>query len=250
MEIAPGVHHFTDYKFNWYLVEDERRITLIDSGFPGHFRLIRSGLAAIGRTLADVAAIVITRAHADHTGAATQVARASGASIYLHPGDHALVRRPLYPPRGGLLGNAWRPYTASMIAHAVGHGLLRMHTLRDVHPVSVGKVLDAPGTPGSSTCSGTPGDIVVHLPDRGILFKGDALVTRNLLTGQDGPPQFDQPSLNVDHPEAVRRLDRIRAMGSVTGLPGHGRPWHGDLADAVDQATADGRLRRPRPALP
>jgi glyoxylase-like metal-dependent hydrolase (beta-lactamase superfamily II) len=237
MEIAPGVHHFTDYRFNWYLVAEQGQVTVIDTGFPGHERLIRDGLAAIGRSVTDVAAIVITHAHADHTGAAGRLAAASGAPVYVHPADHPLVRRPLYLPWGGLLGNAWRPYTAGMIGHAVGHGLLRMRTVDTPVPARDGDRLDAPGSPRILHVPGhTPGDVVVHLPDKGVLFSGDALVTRNLLTGSDGPPQVTSRRLNARYSDAFRALDRLRGLGPVVLLPGHGRPWHGQADDAVDLA--------------
>jgi glyoxylase-like metal-dependent hydrolase (beta-lactamase superfamily II) len=45
-------------------------------------------LAKIGDE--DVAAILLTHAHLDHVGAVAAVARATGAPIYLHPGDRFL----------------------------------------------------------------------------------------------------------------------------------------------------------------
>lgn len=242
MEIAPGVHHFTNYKFNWYVVEDERHLTVIDTGFPGHYRLLRSGLRSIGYGVGDVRAIVITHAHADHTGFASRLARESGAPVYVHPDDEPLVRRPLYLPWGGLVANVWRPYTASMIGHAVGQGLLRMRRIDGSRPMRDGEVLDVPGKPHIIHVPGhTPGDVVIHLPTRGVLFSGDALVTRSLLTGAEGPPQVTSPSLNRDYRQAVVALDRIADLGPVVLLPGHGRPWRGDAWEAIAQARRNAR---------
>ena len=47
MEIADRVHHFTNYKFNWYLIEDQGRLTVLDTGFPGHYRLFERSVQSI-----------------------------------------------------------------------------------------------------------------------------------------------------------------------------------------------------------
>ncbi len=79
MEIADRVHHFTNYSFNWYLIEDQGRLTVLDTGFPGHYRLFERSVQSIGRCINDVEAIIITHAHADHTGMAPRIHRESGA---------------------------------------------------------------------------------------------------------------------------------------------------------------------------
>jgi hypothetical protein len=67
------------------------------------------------------------------------------------------------------------------------------------------------------------------------------LVTRNLYTGRDIEPQPTGRSLSVDHQQSVRQLDRLKGLGSLTMLPGHGRPWSGDTSDAVEAAQAAAR---------
>lgn len=44
MELYPGIHHFETGPFNWYVVEEDGRLTLIDAGFPGHYSIFRDGL--------------------------------------------------------------------------------------------------------------------------------------------------------------------------------------------------------------
>jgi glyoxylase-like metal-dependent hydrolase (beta-lactamase superfamily II) len=237
MEIASGVHHFTNYKFNWYIIEDGDSVTVLDTGFPGHYRLFKEGLRSMGRSVADVEAILITHAHADHTGFGPRLAKETGAPIFLHGADTALAARPLYLPWGGLLSRAWRPYTASMLAHAVVNGLLRLPRIKSAQPIHDGEQLDIPGRPTIIHVPGhTPGDVVVHLPDRGVLFSGDALVTRDLYSGRDTAPQVTAPSLSKDFGDAVSHLDRLTELGTVRLLPGHGRPWSGDARDAVEGA--------------
>ena len=238
MEIASRVHHFTNYKFNWYIIEEGGKLTVVDTGFAGHYRLFEAGVRTMGRSVIDVEAIVITHAHADHTGFAPRLSKATGAPIYVHASDAGLVRHPMYLPWGGLLSNAWRPYTASMLAHAIGHGLLRLPTIKTSVPMSDGDILDVPGHPHVIHVPGhTPGDVVVHLPDRCVLFSGDALVTVSLLTGRTTKPQVTSPSLNADYPQAVKHLDKLNKPGAITLLPGHGRPWTGDAREAVAGAS-------------
>lgn len=43
MEVAPGIHHFDTNPFNWYLIEEGGRFTLVDAGFPGHHRVFLQG---------------------------------------------------------------------------------------------------------------------------------------------------------------------------------------------------------------
>ena len=58
---------------NWYLVEDGGRVTIVDAGVPAYRRQLEADLAKLGRTVGDVAALVLTHGHADHTGFAEEV---------------------------------------------------------------------------------------------------------------------------------------------------------------------------------
>ena len=44
--IAPGIHHFDTGPFNWYIIEDEGRLTLVDAGFPGNYSVFTKGIAS------------------------------------------------------------------------------------------------------------------------------------------------------------------------------------------------------------
>jgi glyoxylase-like metal-dependent hydrolase (beta-lactamase superfamily II) len=234
-EIAPGIHHFPTGPFNWYLIEQAGRLTLVDAGFPGHYPFFASGLRQIGRTHKDLAAIVITHAHADHTGFAERVRQETGAPVFIHKDDLAQSARILQLPWVGLLSNAWRPYTGGMLAHATWNGVFTCPSIARAQPVQDGDQLDIPGRPILFHTPGhTPGESVLYLPDRNVLFSGDTLVTRNLFTGAEGPPQLPGRQLNHDDKQARRSLHRLRELGKLTLLPGHGRPWHGEMDAAVN----------------
>jgi len=237
MEILPGIHHFNTDPFNWYVLEERGRLTVVDAGFPGHYPVFLAGLRSLGRDLKDVEAIIITHAHADHMGFAELLRRSTNAPVFVHQDDLAAAGRPLQLPWRGLLSNAWRPFTASMLGRAIGNGVFNFSRIGRVHAFSDGAVLDVPGRPQVLHTPGhTPGEVAFFLPERGVLISGDVLVTRDLMTGEFGSPQVPHRSLNSNDGEARNTLDRLRELGRVTLLPGHGKPWTGHMADAVKLA--------------
>ncbi|MBI3885744.1 MAG: MBL fold metallo-hydrolase [Opitutae bacterium] len=239
MEITAGIHHFATGPFNWYVIEEGGRLTLVDAGFPGHYRTFLRGLESIGRSVKDVEAIIVTHAHADHLGFAERVRRATGAPLFVHRDDLAAVGRRLELPWFGLLSHAWHPFMASMLTRAVVDGLLLQLSITHAQGCVDGQVLDVPGHPVVLHAPGhTPGEIALHLPQRGVLLSGDVLITRDLVTGKNGAPQLAHRSLNRDTQLARRSLDRLRELGRVTMLPGHGRPWTGEMREAIELARA------------
>ncbi len=233
-EIAPDIFKFDSGPFNFYVIREGGRLTLVDAAFPGHYRIFRDGLASIGHTLKDVEGIILTHAHADHIGFAERVRKETGVPVFVHKNDVPLASRPLELPWFGLLSNAWRPYTATMLGVATLNGVFSLAHITKLQPFSDGDVLDVPGRPRVLHTPGhTPGEVVFHLANRNVLISGDTLVTRNLLTGSAGQPQLVSPVLTGDYKQANRSLDLLRELGPVTMLPGHGKPWIGEMADAV-----------------
>jgi glyoxylase-like metal-dependent hydrolase (beta-lactamase superfamily II) len=82
----------------------------------------------------------------------------------------------------------------------------------------------------------TPGEVVFHLPARKVLISGDTLVTQNLMTGKHGGPQLPHRLLNGNDGQSRRSLERLKELGSLTMLPGHGRHWNGSMTEAVEIA--------------
>lgn len=240
MQILPGIFKFDTGPFNWYVLEEAGRITLIDAGFPGHYSIFIAGLKEIGKSIEDVDAIILTHAHADHTGFAERLRRASNATVYIHRDDKAGVTRPLNLPWYGLLSNAWRTYTRSMLLHATWNGVFQLPSVSKVTVFEHGDILEVPGRPQVLHVPGhTPGEVCFFLPERQVAFCGDTLVTRNLFTGVDGGPQVPHRLLNTSDRQARNSLDKLIEMGHVTILPGHGNPWTGEIAEAVEIARND-----------
>lgn len=93
-EVAPGVWRAGTRLVNWYLVDGgSEGVTLVDAALPRYGSQLDGALSRIGRSRADVRALVLTRGHIDHIGIAGAVA-AAGADVYLHPSDAALAANP------------------------------------------------------------------------------------------------------------------------------------------------------------
>ena len=115
--------------------------------------------------------------------------------------------------------------------------VFHMPTLRAVNVLEDEQVIDVPGRPHVIHVPGhTPGEVAYYLPDRNLLFSGDTLVTRDLMTGRDGGPQLPHRVLNQNDADANRSIDRLAELGQLTFLPGHGMPWNGEMRQAVEEA--------------
>ena len=239
MEVAPGVHRFPSGAFNWYVIEEAGRLTVVDAGFPGHYELLLAGIAGLGLGIKDVEAVLITHAHADHVGFAERLRRESGAPVFVHRDDRLKIGRPLQLPWTGLISNAWRSYTRRMLLHATANGVFGLPSVSRVSTFEDGITLDVPGRPRVIHVPGhTAGEVAFHLADRHTLITGDTLVTRDLYTGANVAPSVPSRLLNVDDQTARRSIARLSEVGQVTMLPGHGEPWKGSMAEAVALANA------------
>src|SRR3954470_21110471 len=67
-DVGPGVHRIEDAYTNWYLVEADDGLTVVDSGVPSSWQSLVAAVAGLGRSLDDVRALVLTHAHFDHVG--------------------------------------------------------------------------------------------------------------------------------------------------------------------------------------
>lgn len=228
------VYHFDTGPFNWYVIAQNGRLTVVDAGFPGHYPILVKGISALGFQIKDVAAILLTHAHADHMGFAEKLRRTTNATIYIHRDDREAAQRTLQLPWYGLLSNVWRPYVAGMLGHAALNGIFTMPAIAKVTTFEDGQILDVPGKPHVIHAPGhTAGEVAFFLPESNILISGDTLITRHLLTGTYGQPQVAPAILTYAYEAAYRSLDWITDLGTVTMLPGHGKAWQGNMKDAV-----------------
>lgn len=92
MEIARGIRRIGPGLVNSYLLEEAGEVTIVDAGLPGYWKNLPAELTAMGRSLADVRALVLTHAHSDHIGFAERIRSERGVPVSVHKADALLAR--------------------------------------------------------------------------------------------------------------------------------------------------------------
>lgn len=235
--VAGGVIRLGSPLVNWYLVEADDGLTVVDAGLPRYWPQLGAALAAIDRELGDVEALVLTHGHVDHIGLAERLRAEAGACVLVHRADETLVRTGEQPPRErGVLRYLWRPAAIRLFMHLSHAGGATIARPTEVEAFEDGDVLDVPGRPRAILTPGhSEGHCCLLFADHGVLFTGDALCTLNTLTGRRGP-QIPPSAFNGSSERALASLGRIEDVSADVLLAGHGEPWREGAAAAVARA--------------
>jgi len=229
LKIAPGIHRIGPGLINSYLLEESGEVTIIDAGAPGYWNDLPAELAAMGRSMTDIRALVLTHAHIDHVGFAERLRSERRVPVSVHELDAKMARGEAKPQNQKMLGVGLA--ALRFIGFALSKGMLRATPIAEVATFGDGATLDVPGAPRVIHVPGhSEGSAALHIPAQRALFVGDAFATLNVLSGKTGP---QLAPFGSDLPRARESLGKLERLDATLVLPGHGQPWTGGLAEAV-----------------
>jgi glyoxylase-like metal-dependent hydrolase (beta-lactamase superfamily II) len=235
MDLVHGVHAVTAAGTNLYVLEDGARVVIVDAGLPGMWDDTTHVLTTIGRLWDDVSDIVLTHGHFDHLGLLSRATSRHRVRVWVHPADARIVRHPYRyrPGRPRLAYPVMHPKSVPHLASMVRAGALGVRGVEPTSSLVGDDVFELPaGLTVVPTPGHTDGHCALHLPARGIVFTGDALVTLDPYTGRTGPRIVARAGTR-DARTAQTSLAAIGETGATVVAPGHGRPW---LAGALEAA--------------
>jgi glyoxylase-like metal-dependent hydrolase (beta-lactamase superfamily II) len=241
MRVADGIHRLTRGVTNFYLIEDGGKLVLVDAGTPKDWAVFVQAVAGLGHQLDDLEAILLTHAHADHTGFAERARTEADATVWIHRDDEQSVRTgEVEKPDGHMRSYFFKPQMYRTMLSLGRRGAAKIAPIYEVSSFTDGEILDLPGKPRVIHAPGhTKGSCALLAETSGTLFAGDVLTTWNPLTGAGGP-QIMPSGMNQNSTQALRSLDVLEGIWADTLLPGHGDPWTGSIDEAVRMARAVG----------
>jgi glyoxylase-like metal-dependent hydrolase (beta-lactamase superfamily II) len=241
MNVVPGVHRIEDAFTNWYIVEEDSRLTLVDAGVPSSWDSLQDALSELGRSQDDVEALVLTHAHFDHVGFAERARHELGVPVYVHENDVPITKHPWRydHERRRAYYFSTQVQALPIVATFLRHRAFWPPPIKEVTRYENG-TLPVPGSPRVVFTPGhTLGHCALHLPDLDTVIAGDAVVTLDPYTAKKGP-RLVARAATVDSERNLRSLDALVETGARTVLMGHGEPWKDGVEPLVAQARAAG----------
>lgn len=200
---------------NVFLLRRGDAAMLVDAGSPGDWDRLVDALHAEGLSPADLRIVVLTHAHADHSGLAARLQQA-GVPIAIGHGDEPMAARghndPLRPT--GAFATLLRP--AIDFAHAPFTPDVRVAAPRDLYAFGFPEVRVEP-MPGH-----TPGSLVLWVGDREVLA-GDTMLG-GTLGGTFSPGIAGEHYYQGDVRRNHCNVDQLLNRGAQRFYVGHGGP--------------------------
>ena len=198
---------------NVYLLKTEDGYALIDSGFPNSAEKIIKSLGSLGVSPKEVRHLLLTHCHPDHIGSAAALKRATGATVYAHKADAAIIEA----------GSGFRQaYAAPGLRNRIMFKILSL-LAKDVEGTPVDRLIaDGESLPFDKDL------VAIHIPGHcsgqlaflwrrngGILFTADACINR-------GGMKLTAAIENLE--ETRRSLQKLASHTFQAACFGHGSP--------------------------
>lgn len=209
--------HVLNRMANYFLVEAKGGLTLIDTGNRDSMDRIGNKFHDCGHDVSELARIIVTHSHHDHTANLSALKEASGAVVMAHEEEVDFIARREKPPRppgpGGFLFHLVEPF---LRPPAVETDV----ALKDGYALEGGfEIIHTPGH--------TPGSICVYHREARALFTGDAM------TGMKGDLTGPISFFSSDIEEARRSLAKLAGLEIDTLYLAHGRVMRGMAPGAI-----------------
>jgi len=216
--VAAGVYCLVTGKrrdSNVYFVQSGETWVLVDTAFRGRAELIKSAAETLFGVGTRPRAIVLTHAHPDHAGSASELARMWDVTVYVRPNEVPLS------PAGRIIGALARVELPSG-----QDGLSPIDPNGGVPGLPDWQVMATPGH--------TPGHLALFREGDRALIPGDAVLTVNVNSLGDalsqrhtlgGPPRFATWNWRAAT-ESVSKLARLEPSLLAAG---RGRPMAGPM---------------------
>ena len=210
-QIVPHVYQVSFGMVSAFIL-DADELVIIDAGIPGSEKRILQALSELGRRPGAVQGLLVTHCHGDHTGGLAALQAATGAPVYIHPADAALVREGRstrgFQPAPGLL-------PALLYRLAGGEDERRIQPVQVDYEINAGETLPLNGVVAIHTPGHCAGHLAYLWPEQGgVLFAGD--IAANML--RLGPSPFYE-----DFAQGMKDLQRVAHMEFTTACFAHGK---------------------------
>lgn len=208
-----------EYHLNTWLLENNGRWIVVDTGKRSTTGRLMAGLEASGCQMGDIALIVITHAHYDHVGGARALKQACGAPLAIHREDREALRSGGFLISDGL--NAIGRFKAFIARRVMPRGMFGFDPVEPDLLVDEELRLDDFGFPAALLHTpGHSGGSISLLTDDGLLFAGDLTITQPLIG-----MWLHMPIYGSSIEEIKKAWRAMIERGARHVYPGHGRDF-------------------------